>query len=228
MNLAVFDVDGTLCRTNSVDADCVTRAFAETLRIPVPSSDWSVYRESTDSGILAELCQIHLKRDPTIEEKAGCPRRFLELLDEVYTADPGRFQAVPGAAEMINSIRKDPAWRPAIATGGFRMTALFKLRAAGINVRGIPLATADDSESRNAIVETALSRARADYDVPEFAKIVYVGDGIWDLRTAREMGLGFLGVTGDFHAASPGYEGERTIRDFADYGSFLKALSAAR
>ena len=221
----VFDVDGTLCKTNSVDADCLTRAFAETLGIPAPASDWSQYKESTDSGILQELCRTHLKRDPTMEEAAACPARFLELLDLSHSENPGRFRAVPGAPEMMNDLKKDPAWRPAIATGGFRVTALFKLRAAGINIQGVPFATANDSTSRRGIIQTAVNRAKSGYSAGEFSRIVYVGDGEWDLRAAHELGIGFVCVLHDIHKTSPRPGAERTLKDFLDYRAFINALS---
>ena len=34
MKLVVFDLDGTLTRTNDVDGECFVRAFMETLQLP--------------------------------------------------------------------------------------------------------------------------------------------------------------------------------------------------
>ncbi len=40
MNLAIFDIDGTLTRTLSVDAECYIRAFADEFGLSGFNADW--------------------------------------------------------------------------------------------------------------------------------------------------------------------------------------------
>jgi phosphoglycolate phosphatase-like HAD superfamily hydrolase len=48
--------------------------------------------------------------------------------------------------------------------------------------------------SREEIVNSAIEKAKKYYNVDEFQKIISVGDGIWDLKTARNLGIHFLGI----------------------------------
>ena len=40
----------------------------------------------------------------------------------------------------------------------------------------------------------AINAAKNKYKIEEFENILSVGDGIWDLKTARNLGLKFLGM----------------------------------
>ena len=46
----------------------------------------------------------------------------------------------------------------------------------------------------------AEKRALAASGIDRFASRTYVGDGIWDLRAARELGYGFIGLAQDGRA----------------------------
>ena len=58
--------------------------------------------------------------------------------------------------------------------------------------------------------------------------VVYVGDGVWDLRAARRLGHGFVGVGGDRGRERLVREGASVVlRDFTDLEGTVAALSAA-
>ena len=85
------------------------------------------------------------------------------------------------------------AWSVALATGAWFRTAEFKLRAAGIDPTGLPIATSDDHHTRAGIVRTAIRRAEQRLGHSNrFEAIVAVGDGSWDVTTAAEMGIPFI------------------------------------
>src|SRR5215813_13071749 len=67
-------------------------------------------------------------------------------------------------------------------------------RAASINYHGVPGGFAEDGVARESIVGAAISRSRASYRREHFDRIVSVGDGVWDVRTAARLGLAFIGV----------------------------------
>ena len=54
----------------------------------------------------------------------------------------------------------------------------------------MPGAYSNDSDTRQGIALTAIERAGGNG-----AEIVYVGDGLWDYRTASSLGFGFVGIT---------------------------------
>jgi phosphoglycolate phosphatase-like HAD superfamily hydrolase len=41
-----------------------------------------------------------------------------------------------------------------------------------------------------------MARARAHHGVTEFQRVVSVGDGMWDLTTAEDLGLEFIAIAG--------------------------------
>ena len=43
-------------------------------------------------------------------------------------------------------------------------------------------------------MKSAIKKAKNYFDVDNFEQIISVGDGIWDLRTAKNLGIHFLGI----------------------------------
>jgi phosphoglycolate phosphatase-like HAD superfamily hydrolase len=99
---------------------------------------------------------------------------------------------VRGANHLLAMLR-ERGWGVALATGAWRRAAEFKLTAAGLDTGDVPRATAEDGPARVDIVNTAILRAERHY-ASTFARIVMVGDGAWDVDTARALGLPFVGV----------------------------------
>lgn len=77
------------------------------------------------------------------------------------------------------------------------MTGRFKLASAGLPGDAFPWANADDALDRVDILRTAIQRAEQHYGQDAFEKMVYVGDGVWDVRAAKTLGIGFLGLAVD-------------------------------
>src|SRR5262249_52198825 len=64
MNLAIFDIDGTLTESVAVDERCFVQAFREVLAIGRINTNWLDYPFQTDSGLALEICRRHLGREP--------------------------------------------------------------------------------------------------------------------------------------------------------------------
>src|SRR5258706_11556638 len=94
-------------------------------------------------------------------------------------------------------MRDTPGWIVGLATGGWSEAAKAKLRHAGIDFEGLPLASADDAEARVEIMTTCRDRAGGTGTVTD---VVYVGDGPWDTQASRELGWGFIGIGETLHA----------------------------
>src|ERR1700687_3882988 len=228
MQLVIFDIDGTLTRTNEVDAHCFQRALAEEVGIATINTHWSEYTHVTDSGITRQIFEEQLGRAPSAEELARVQQRFVQLLDEAFTQMPDSFSPVAGAAAALQRLRADTDWAVAIATGSWRLSALLKLRHARIDIGDLPAAFADDSLARAEIVNAVLARARAAYSHERFDRIVYVGDAVWDVETARRLGLAFLGVRVDGRDTVLRTRGAmHVIHDFAAGDEFVRTLAVA-
>jgi len=101
---------------------------------------------------------------------------------------------IPGASALLKLLVAHPRWRIAIATGGWSVSASFKLASAGLPVDAFPWASANDAYDRAEILRTAIQRARQHYGHDAFEKVVYIGDGVWDVRAAKALRIGFLGL----------------------------------
>jgi phosphoglycolate phosphatase-like HAD superfamily hydrolase len=218
--LVIFDIDGTLTRTVRIDEACYEDAVRHEWGITGISTDWGAYEHSTDNAIASEIFRTHRGRDATEIELAALRERFAGLIRACAASD---FAEVPGAAGLLAAL---PAlgWRVAIATGGWTPTAQLKLERAGIPWRGIPAAFACDARPRDEIIRIAAERAGA----ATLERAVYVGDGVWDVRTCRRLAIPFVGVGEGAKAERLRAEGAtQVLADFRDRERVLEALTRA-
>lgn len=229
MRLAIFDIDGTLTETNEVDSDCFVRAMADAHAVTEMDTNWGGYAHTTDSHITREVLRARFGRAPDEGELSGFKSRFVSLLEESRSRDASLFREVAGAASALARLRREPGWAVAIATGCWRGSALMKLSAAGLETRGVPAAFAEDGESREEILLAALRRALELYGREGFEGVVSLGDGLWDVSAARNLGFSFVGVgrgarAGVLRRAGAGH----VVEDFEDYGRLLRCLAEAK
>jgi phosphoglycolate phosphatase-like HAD superfamily hydrolase len=202
MNLAIFDVDGTLLSTAGVDKHCFLGALEETLGVSGIDPVWSHYRDVSDPGLAAEVCVRQLGRSLRADEQQRLQERYLEQLVSAHTRDPSPFRETPGASRALRELTQHPDWALAIATGGWRRVALAKLRLAGLAVDGLPAAYGEDGPDRAGILRAAVERARRHYGVDRFEKVVSIGDAEWDARAAAECGMAFVKVAAESDRAA--------------------------
>src|SRR5205823_4042063 len=115
--------------------------------------------------------------------------RFVAGIADALDHTPERFCPIRGAPEMIQHLSA-AGWHFAFATGGWGPSARMKLRAVGISANEAPFACADDATTRADIVRIAIARAAKHHGVV-FERIVLLGDGAWDVSTARDLNLPF-------------------------------------
>jgi phosphoglycolate phosphatase-like HAD superfamily hydrolase len=228
MNLAIFDIDGTLTETDRVDDICFVQALADSHSITEVSTEWAGYPHTTDSAILFHLFQEKFNRAPDEAELLKFKSCFASLLQNYWNKDSSLFAGIVGASSMLGLLNREPEWRVAIASGGWRVSATFKLKAAGIKADELPAAFADDGFSREEILQSAVSRAQALYQQRHFARVVSIGDGLWDVRTARNLKFPFLGIgRGEREIKLRRAGATHMLEDFADYGQVLRCLVEA-
>src|SRR5687767_6645949 len=125
-HLIVFDIDGTLTRTNDVDAECYVRAMSEYLGTTI-DDNWSCYRHVTDSGIASELFNRHQRPQ---SEMTAVRQQFISLLVQSLAADADCCREVGGAADFLRRLRGVPDVVLGLATGSWAESAHAKLRHA--------------------------------------------------------------------------------------------------
>jgi phosphoglycolate phosphatase-like HAD superfamily hydrolase len=225
--LAVFDIDGTLCDTNSVDDACFVQAVAELIGLEASQIDWSDAPHITDSGLLDWLCAKHRFRPLEPSDLDRVLGRFIELLHERAAASPHLFRAIPGAPEALASLA-DVDWDIALATGGWRHSAQFKLSQIGVDADAFVLATANDAMKRADIVQVAVHQAETRLRMP-YTRVVSLGDGPWDVSTAIELGIPFVGIGSGERASRLRQAGAGIVlENMLDLSAFHAALDTAR
>jgi len=228
MKLVIFDIDGTLTQTSRVDEICFARAFNDTHGFDVDADHWIDCPHVSDSGVTQHLFQQYFGRDPQDHESNAIKQRMVDLLEEHHQIDQSYFDEIPRAAETFNQFVESRGWMKALATGCWQVSAEMKLRAANIRYEGVPGGFAEDGIPRESIVGAAITRSRACYQREQFERIVSVGDGVWDVRTAARLGLAFVGVGSGARADALRRAGaRRVIADFEDIERFIELLEVA-
>jgi beta-phosphoglucomutase-like phosphatase (HAD superfamily) len=227
MSLAIFDIDGTLTESVAVDEVCFVQAFRDVLGIERINTNWLDYHFQTDSGLTLEICRTHLGRDPGGAEIRRLQARFAQLLCAAVEGAGQPIREIPGAAALLHALRAHRRWLVAIATGGWGVSARFKLASAGLPADAFPWASADDALDRVDILRTAIRRAGEHYRQDGFEKVVYVGDSVWDVRAAKALGIGFLGLASGDKAVRLVEEGASfVVPDFSDLARVGECLEA--
>jgi len=225
--LVIFDIDGTLTRTNEADEICFARSVREEFGIENLSTDWSDYEHSTDSGILLELIRREKSKELSKPEIHKFQDTMKLHLEKHRAEKPDSFQPVQGALKIFSQL-KEKGLAIAIATGAWKKSAEYKLSQAGIPVDGLPIATADDHLSRDQIILLAESRAKEVYGQTQFERLIYVGDGPWDFVSSKRLGISFVGIH-DHRTPErlTSLGASRVVKDYADFGLFFDALMSS-
>lgn len=219
MDLILFDIDGTLIRSMTDDGECYLAAMEELFGFTDVDDDWSRYEYATDAGIFREVFSVRRGRDPSIDEMEEFRNRFVARLADRFSKNG--LEEVSGAGRLLATLDAVDDIAVAFATGCWRRSAVLKMQSAGLSFDQAPSATSDDAISREEIMQIAARRAALERGIPGFDSTVYVGDGIWDVRACRRLGLSFIGITADIAASGLHAEGvEFLLPDFEDQRLF--------
>ncbi|MBX7259910.1 MAG: HAD hydrolase-like protein, partial [Candidatus Hydrogenedentes bacterium] len=200
------------------------RAFLRAFGVPLPTTDWHAYKHVTDTGIIHEVVEPAWGRPVAMSEIEAFESAFLDELMMAFETNPGGFTEVPGACALLNALQKMENVAIALATGGMRKTALFKLSKIGIDGEQLAGGFANDAISRADIARIAAQRTGV-----QASDIVYVGDGMWDLLTSRELGMRYVGITRESNADRLREAGATALlEDYSDPAAFFTAVETAK
>jgi len=186
-NLIVFDIDGTL--TDSVTQHI--KAFKKTLLemgVSEINDDFKTFKHHTDSFISKSIFESNTSKEFSKVEfdvfENGLTDKLLgQTINEIT-----------GAKHLIDKLKNSADFGFCFATGSLRKPAEYKLNTVGIPFEDWQLVTSDSIYDREGIVSKAIENASKYYNTPKFGRIISVGDGLWDLLTAKNLELEFIGV----------------------------------
>jgi len=222
MSLVIFDIDGTLTQTKKADEECFVRSLAEVCDFSDVDSDWSRYKHTTDFGIFREIHKTRTGRFPSPNETSRFRQHFVALL--ARSSSEVAFAAVTGAPLLLSRLADSEEYRVALATGAWLDSARLKMGSAGLCYDDYPAASSDDAFDRESIIRLSMQRAAERYG-ESFACTVYVGDGVWDARACRNVGIPFVGIGIGIRATRLSAEGAVCVfPDFSDTDLFLSSV----
>src|SRR6266516_6203716 len=221
MRLVIFDIDGTLTQTMKADEECLVRSRAALCGFTDVDTDGSRYKHATDSGIFCEIHETRTGRLPSPSETSRFRQHFVDLLARV--SSEAAFAAVTGAPLLLSRLADSGEHRVALATGAWSDSARLKMASAGLCYDDYPAASSDDAFDRVSIIQLSVQRAAERYGRP--GSTVYVGDGVWDARACRSVGIPFIGIGTGSRATRLSAEGAVCVfPDFSDADIFMRSV----
>jgi phosphoglycolate phosphatase len=197
MKLLLFDIDGTLLKTEGVGRFAVCQAAKDVFAIEEDLVGITV-AGNTDGGILRDiLCKHGLT--PTPENIDRFKEKYLERLSDNLRTRPG--YVLPGIVELLDAV---DAIRCAkgLLTGNIERGARIKLGTYGLSIRFEFGAFSDDSTDRNELGPFAKRRAEARYGRTFDPKDIFViGDTPRDIACGKAFGAQTVAVaTGQYRS----------------------------
>ena len=186
-NLIVFDIDGTLTDSVTQHIDAFKEVLIE-MGVSEIKDDFKTFKHHTDSYVSKTIFETKQNKKFTKIE--------FDLFEEGLTEKlcSQTINEIAGAKSLIEILNNTCDYGVCFATGSLRRPAEYKLNSIGISFEDWQLVTSDTIYDREGIVSKAIENAANYYKVPKFERVISVGDGLWDLLTAKNLGLEFVGV----------------------------------
>ena len=187
-NLIVFDIDDTLTKSENQHQEAYVNTMID-FGITKINQDWKSYPNVTDSHILKLNYEANFNKEFKLSFIPDFEKR---MTDRMLTL--AKTEEIKGASKIVDFFMKETDYAICFATGSLLQPALIKLTQANINFVPDLVEASNTIYTRENIVKSAIKKAKSYFQVKEFEKIISVGDGIWDLKTARNLGVHFLGI----------------------------------
>jgi phosphoglycolate phosphatase-like HAD superfamily hydrolase len=188
MNLIVFDIDDTLTKSEYQHQFAFVNTMEE-FGITRVNQNWNEYKHHTDSFILKENYERNLSEKFHFSFIENFESRMTKLLLSLKETTE-----INGAKDMVDYFSGKTDYAICFATGSFLKPALIKLKQSKISYEEKLVVGSNEAYEREVIVKQAIRKAREFHSVESFEHIISIGDGIWDLRTARNLGIHFIGI----------------------------------
>ena len=187
-NLIVFDIDDTLTKSENQHQTAYVNTMID-FGITEINQDWKTYPNVTDSHILKLNYEANFNKKFDLDFIPAFEKRMTE---QILTLS--KTEEIKGASTIVDFFMKETNYAICFATGSLLQPALLKLEQATINFVPDLVEASNTIYTREGIVSSAIKKAKHYFQVDEFKHIISVGDGIWDLKTARNLGIHFLGI----------------------------------
>jgi len=185
----LFDIDGTLIRTQGVGMGAMGQAIVEHYgREDVPEVR---VHGCTDRGIITEL---FTKLDIDLDaDHSGFIHTYCDLLATALKTKQG--EVLPGVVEALEQLNSHPNVALGILTGNGKRAAEIKLDHFGLREFFLFGGYGDDHSDRNDVAAKAFDAAASFLgDRFEPGKVWVIGDTVNDIRCGRSIGAKVFAV----------------------------------
>ncbi len=226
--LVLFDIDGTLLRSQGAGMKVMQQAFHEVYPQASLSVDGVPVAGRLDSLIWADVLRAG-GLDPAREDEAIFRQRYTELFRE-RIAGGIAIRQMPGVEALVAALAERTDTVVGLLTGNWQATARMKVAAAGFDPQLFRLgAYAGDGPDRRSLPPVAMERFRAAIGRPAPPdRVVIIGDTPADVDCAAFNGCRSLAVaTGDYDLATlAGSGADRAVADLSDLAATVDWLFA--
>jgi len=187
-NLIVLDIDDTLTSSEKKHVDALLFAM-KNIGIENVDTNWKNYKNTTDTYVLKK------NYEATFNKKFSL--NIIDDFEEVMTSQFLTYEdtkEIKGAKDIVDFFVNETNYGVCFATGSLLQPALLKLTQANISFVPNIVETSNSMYTREKIVKSAIKKAKDYYQVSGFKNIISFGDGLWDITTAKNLGLHFVGV----------------------------------
>ena len=186
--LAVLDIDDTLTKSGEKHTKSLLFAMKH-FGITQVDTDWRNYKNAADSYIFS----VNYEKTHGKDFSFDLIPEFEEIMTEHFLTFPDTTE-ITGAQKALQSLIQDSNYAICFATGSILQPALLKLQQALITMIPEILESSNTIFAREDIVTSAIQKAKKYYHVDSFDTIISFGDALWDVTTAKNLGIHFVGV----------------------------------
>ena len=193
VRLVLFDIDGTILRSNGAGRRAMLAALREVFGAAGPEDHR--YDGKTDPQIVREVMRLEGHHDAHIDERMDA-LMALYLVQLERELQHTRTLVHPGIFELLDALEERHDTILGLLTGNLREGAYAKLRAAGIDPDRFRVgAFGSDHEHRPELPAVARQRAHIELGVNlEGEHLVVIGDTPADIECGRSLGVRAIGV----------------------------------
>ena len=190
MRVLLFDIDGTLIRSNGSGKASLEKALAETFKLESATADID-YGGRTDFSIVRELLDLN-GVEYSDENASALLESYCSLISEFLVAT--KATVLPGVVKLLNELKDMSEFSIGILTGNIKHGADVKLNSTNLASFFHFGGYGDRAELRNGIAEEALESAKEYLGDTKIEKVFVIGDTPKDVECAKHIGAFSLAV----------------------------------